>query len=361
MYKKTALITVVMLVILVFTVGGRVQAGEIIYNDDIRENVVKKEVLVKTADNVIVLVDTSSSMAATNKTYKKPYYELEKEALTTGIGRLPDLGYNLGIYRFTPWEVLYPMQKFDAAAAADALKKLPAEPGGRTPLVQSLNELESVLKDLSGKTVVYIFSDGGYDKLAGGTSPGDKATELAKNYDVSFQVIDYAVQERDRKTISDMSRANMSSRAIPFDSYVTQPYYALGPLYYSKWDTEVETISEKKVAGFKVDNILFEIDKSDLSAAGQEELNGVGKFLVEKPSAYTVLFGYTDDTGKPEYNMELSRRRAEEVADYLYNNFNLGPDRVISMWYGAENPIAGNDTEEGRAKNRRVEVSIGGL
>jgi outer membrane protein OmpA-like peptidoglycan-associated protein len=49
------------------------------------------------------------------------------------------------------------------------------------------------------------------------------------------------------------------------------------------------------------------------------------------------------------------------VADYLSKNFNLGSDRVVSLWYGAENPIASNDTDEGRAKNRRVEISIGGL
>ncbi len=59
MYKKTVLSTLVMFGILVFTVGGGVQAGEIIYADDIRENVITKEVLVRTADNVIVLVDTS--------------------------------------------------------------------------------------------------------------------------------------------------------------------------------------------------------------------------------------------------------------------------------------------------------------
>jgi OOP family OmpA-OmpF porin len=300
-------------------------------------------------------------MAAINKTYKKPYYELEKEALKTGMGRLPDLGFNVGIYKFTPWEVLYPMQKFDAAAATEALNKLPAKPAGKTPLVNSLNELETVLKGLSGKTVVYIFSDGGHDKMAGTTSPGDKTAELAKKYDVSFQVIDYSVQERDRKTVDDMARANMSSRKIPFDSYVTQPFYALGPLYYTKWDTEVVTTSEKKVSGYKVNNILFEIDSNELSSTAQEELDGVGKFLKEKPDAFVALFGYTDDTGKAEYNVELSRRRAEAAADYLQKNYELGSDRVVANWYGAENPIAGNDTVEGRAQNRRVEVSIGGM
>ena len=361
MYKNSFGLTLALLTILVFAFGSTVQAGEIIYADDIQQNVVTKEVLVRTADNVIVLVDTSSSMSQTNNKYKKTFYELEREALSSGFSRLPDIGYNTGIYRFTPWEELYPVQPFDRAAVAEAMKKLPAEASGRTPLVKSLDELESVLQGLSGKTFVYIFSDGRYDKLEGGTDAGDKTAELAKKYNVCFQVINYAVNERDRKRVRDIAKANMCSRAIPFDSYITSPYYAILPLYYTKWDTDVVTISERKVAGYKINNILFELDKSDLSAAAQEELNGVGKFLMDNPAASAALFGYTDDTGRLEYNWELSRRRAEAVADYLYNNFNLGSDRVVPFWYGADNPIAGNDTDAGRAKNRRVEISIGGL
>ena len=361
MCKRPILLALVILVALVFVAGSAVQAGEIIYDEDIRENVIQKEVLVRTADNVIVLVDSSSSMSAENKTYKKPYYTLEREALETGFTRLPDLGYNVGVYQFTPWEVIYPMQQFDRAAVVEAMKKLPAEPSGKTPLVKSLDELESVLQGLSGKTYVYLFTDGGYDKVTETKSPGQKVTALAEKYNVCFQIIDYSVQERDRKTVDDMARANMCSRTIPFDSYITQPYYALGPLYYTKWDTDVETISEKKVAGYKVNNILFELDKYELSAAAQEELTAVGKFLVANPSAYAVLFGYTDDTGRVEYNWQLSRLRAEAAADYLNKNFNLGTDRVVTLWYAAENPVASNDTAEGRAQNRRVEISIGGV
>jgi OOP family OmpA-OmpF porin len=73
------------------------------------------------------------------------------------------------------------------------------------------------------------------------------------------------------------------------------------------------------------------------------------------------VFGYTDDTGKAEYNIELSRRRAEVAADYLQKTYELSSDRVVALWYGAENAIASNDTTEGRAQNRRVEISIGGM
>jgi hypothetical protein len=72
--------------------------------------------------------------------------------------------------------------------------------------------------------------------------------------------------------------------------------------------------------------------------------------------------GYRWDKGTgPQPHVVLSAEGAEAVADYLYNNFNLGSDRVVPFWYGADNPIAGNDTDAGRAKNRRVEISIGGL
>jgi len=346
MNKKSVQWTLAILMIFLFA-GTTVQASEIIYKSDLQNMVVSNETVVKTADNVIFLVDTSESMAAMNKTHSKSFYELEKAALKTGFERLPDLGYNVGVYRFTPWEVIYPMQKFNAAKAEDALNKLPAQAAGDTPLVQGLNELGTVLQNMSGKTYVYIFTDGGYDKAASTTSPGDIATELAKKYNVCFQIVDYAFQPRNVKTVSDMSRANTCSRTISFDSYVDQPYYAISPLYYAKQSK------------YNANPILFGIDKYDLSPTAKKELDGIGKFLVEQPKSFVVLFGYTDDTGKPGYNMELSRRRAEAAADYLEKDYNLRSDRVVANWYGAANPVASNGTTAGRSQNRRVELGIG--
>jgi OOP family OmpA-OmpF porin len=361
MYKNSFGLALAILASLLFTVGGAVQAGEIIYADDIKQNIVTKEVLVRAADNVIVLVDSSSSMGETDKNRTKPNYQLETEALKAGFQRVPDLGYNIGVYRFTPWEAVYPIQKADPAVVAEALNKLPDKPAGPTPLLQSLDELEKVLKGLSGKTFVYLFSDGGYIKLKNHPSPWEKTAMLAHDYDVCFQLIDYSAQKREKKIVADMAKANWCSRVIPFDSYVTQPYYGVGPLFYTRWDTEIETLTEKKVVGYKVDNVLFDVDKYDITPAAKEGIDKIGKFVTANPSAFAVLFGYTDETGKPEYNMELSRRRAESVANYLYNNFELSPDRVIPLWYGAANAVASNDSDEGRAKNRRVEISIGGL
>jgi OOP family OmpA-OmpF porin len=343
-----------------WTVTGN--AAEIIYQEDIVQNVVTRDALVRTADNVIILVDASSSMAFSHRKFKKTNYELEKEALGAGYARLPDLGYNLGIYNFAPtWKEIYPVQKFDAAKVSDAMKQLPAQPSGRTPLVGGLEKLEGVLKGLQGKTVVYIFSDGGWENAPAGPDPGGKTAELARKYNVCFIVVSYATEPDGVKRVKDMGKANACSRVIPFDSYITNPYYAIGPLYYTKSETSVETTSKKKIASIKIGSIYFDYDKFELKPQEKEELNQLGKFLQANPKAFVALQGFCDSRGTPEYNLELSRRRAEAVADYLMKNYKLDSGRVTTMWYGEANPVASNDTAEGMAKNRRVEISVTGL
>jgi hypothetical protein len=106
---------------------------------------------------------------------------MEKQALAAGNMRLPDLGYNIGVYTFSPsWKEIYPMQKFDRAKLAEAMKQMPAKPSGRTPLVAGLEKLEGVLKGLSGRTVVYLFSDGGYEQAVG-KDPATRQRSLPAN------------------------------------------------------------------------------------------------------------------------------------------------------------------------------------
>jgi OmpA-OmpF porin, OOP family len=360
--KKVKLSWIVALVSLaVLGLNAPVNAAEIIYQDDIVTNVVTKDVLVRTADNVIILVDASSSMESSHRKFKKTNYELEKEALAAGNSRLPDLGYNVGVYNFSPaWKEIYPVQKFDAAKVSEAMKQLPAKPSGRTPLVAGLDKLEGVLKGLSGKTVVYIFSDGGYEQ-APGKDPGNKTAELAVKYNVCFIVISYATDPDGVKRVKDMGKANACSRVIPFDSYITNPYYALGPLYYSMSVKTTEITSKKKMVGVKVGDIHFDYDTFALKSQEKEELNQLGKFLQANPKTFVAVQGFTDNRGTPEYNMKLSRERAEAVTDYLVKNFKLDSGRVATMWYGEANPVASNDSAENRWKNRRVEIAVSGL
>ena len=83
--------------------------------------------------------------------------------------------------------------------------------------------------------------------------------------------------------------------------------------------------------------------------------------MKKNPNAYALLVGYTDSIGSEEYNLYLSNRRADNVGSYLMNNHGVSQDQIVVNWYGESNPVAGNDTEEGRAQNRRVEIAVGGI
>ena len=76
------------------------------------------------------------------------------------------------------------------------------------------------------------------------------------------------------------------------------------------------------------------------------------------PQTATTVEGYTDSTGNPAYNQKLSERRADAVRNVLVNQYGVAADRINSVGYGENNPVADNATSEGRAINRRVEASV---
>jgi OmpA-OmpF porin, OOP family len=88
-------------------------------------------------------------------------------------------------------------------------------------------------------------------------------------------------------------------------------------------------------------------------------LDETGKLLLKYPSLVIQIEGHTDDAGNPETNYRLSRERAKSVLEYLLRKFpSLGRDRLRSMGFGADKPIASNATAEGRKMNRRVDFVV---
>jgi outer membrane protein OmpA-like peptidoglycan-associated protein len=104
-------------------------------------------------------------------------------------------------------------------------------------------------------------------------------------------------------------------------------------------------------------NVTFATDSSDISPAFYSVLDSVGEVFKEFTDTSIDIAGYTDSTGSDMYNQELSERRANSVASYIVRT-GVHPGRIQARGFGKRNPIAGNDTEMGRAQNRRVEISI---
>lgn len=103
--------------------------------------------------------------------------------------------------------------------------------------------------------------------------------------------------------------------------------------------------------------LLFDVDKAALKPASKENLEKLATILNKYPDTEILLEGHTDATGSEEHNLELSRSRAQSVAIYLERQ-QVNPTRFTIMGYGESQPIADNDTPEGRAANRRVEIAI---
>lgn len=104
-------------------------------------------------------------------------------------------------------------------------------------------------------------------------------------------------------------------------------------------------------------NIFFQTSSYKLLPKSFTSLKEVVQILNENPSYNISVDGYTDNTGKPEYNLTLSGQRAQSVKNYLVEN-GIAESRITSAGHGIDNPIADNKTAAGRAQNRRVEMTL---
>jgi outer membrane protein OmpA-like peptidoglycan-associated protein/Tfp pilus assembly protein PilF/Tol biopolymer transport system component len=104
-------------------------------------------------------------------------------------------------------------------------------------------------------------------------------------------------------------------------------------------------------------NIFFELDKSTLMTESEAELRKLQQFLNNNPNVKIEIGGHTDNQGTFEYNQKLSEERAKSVFEYLIDN-GISSERLAYKGYSFDKPIADNETEEGRAQNRRTEFKI---
>lgn len=121
-------------------------------------------------------------------------------------------------------------------------------------------------------------------------------------------------------------------------------------------DAEVRREGEGIVINFK-EKVLFGYDQAVLGAAAQANLDKLVKILNAYPDTDIQIIGHTDSKGSDEYNQGLSERRANAVVAYLRQDGITGT-RLTAIGKGETDPIAGNDTEDDRALNRRVEFVI---
>lgn len=123
-------------------------------------------------------------------------------------------------------------------------------------------------------------------------------------------------------------------------------------------DATVETVNNGEAIKVTFDSgILFATNSSTLSDASRNALRNFANSLKSNPDTDIRIVGFTDNTGKVDYNQTLSEKRAKSVYDYLMMQ-GVSSDRMVYEGKGVHDPVADNSTPEGRSLNRRVEILI---
>jgi outer membrane protein OmpA-like peptidoglycan-associated protein len=117
--------------------------------------------------------------------------------------------------------------------------------------------------------------------------------------------------------------------------------------------------TQESAHGFVVNlpDILFDLNEATLKTEAQLVLAKLAGIMLIMPDQGAVIEGHTDSTGSPDYNLDLSQRRARAVLDFMQGE-GLAPTRLRAIGKGMESPVADNSSPEGRKRNRRVEIEI---
>ncbi|MCG8637139.1 MAG: OmpA family protein [Desulfobacterales bacterium] len=333
-------------------------------------------------DNFVLVLDASSSMR--HDYMGNPKFVTAK-ALTERLNMtIPELGQTAGLRTFghadavskNLTELFYGMDKYNSAALAEKLAMV-TEPGGWSPLGTALDGVQGDLEGLSGiHNAVVIISDGldMEPKIAQVQALKDKFGSS-----VCFYPIQVGNDPEGTAFLSEVARigdcgflsnADDLMKGDGIAAFVERVFLEkAGPKKQAMKDSDGDGVYDENdqcpntpvgakvnaVGCWTLDNVLFDFDKSVIKPEAYPLLDEVVVILEKNPAMSIELQGHTDNIGTKEYNMGLSMRRANAVAQYLVDKGILR-NRLATTGFGYSNPVALNGTDFGRSLNRRVEI-----
>ncbi len=350
---------------------------------------------VKSCDSFVLVTDESSSM---NLYYHwKEKIKLEKKILEIVNKNIPEVDYLSSLESLTckmnnpdksVVKNLYPVATYNKTKMAEAISKVKGSDAW-TPLSFALKGIESDLKEMNGKIHVIIFSDGeeNYEKI--------KASKVAKDLKQKYNICIYAVQIGDskegRKNLKAIVDATGCGKLYSGDSLLNgkdlnkfikevfgyeklvevKPKPAPRSVVkvekdsdhdgiYDRYDQCPDTLKGAPVDAhgcWNIPVVYFDTDKYNIKPVFYPMLQSIIHVLKLNPEVKLVIKGYTDSKASEKYNLKLSEKRAKEVAKFFEKN-SIASDRLIVKYFGECCPVASNNSEDGRALNRRVEFEI---
>jgi outer membrane protein OmpA-like peptidoglycan-associated protein len=168
----------------------------------------------------------------------------------------------------------------------------------------------------------------------------DVADSLRRNLSAALD----SLQQRDRE-LAELRRLQLEAEAV---RRVETAFSA----------EEGRVLLQQRDLILRLHGLVFASGSADIPPEDQPLLDKVVEAVTAFPEARLVIEGHTDSTGSEATNQELSQRRAEVVRDYLVQHAGVEPGKVTPIGFGSGRPVASNDTEAGRALNRRIEITI---
>ena len=355
---------------LVDTTCSNTATNAMVKNGDYREKI----------NNFLLIQDASSSMSKTKgKTfnYDSSKFEISKELARCLNNTLPDdFNANAGMRVFGPVStkkgLIYGMSTYNKEALGNAVNSL-GKTGGVSALANVIDNGNTDLSNMSGNAAVIILSDGLY---TGGSNPVAAAARMKEMYGDNVCIYTVLIGEdaKGKMTMEQIADAGKCGFATDLETigqsqgmnkFVTDVFLAkvmrkpAPPAPPPPVIKKPAPVMEKPVEKISMTlHFEFDFDKAVVRPEAHDDATKIADSMKKYSKANVLLEGHTDSKGNEDYNMNLSKRRAESVKNYLVENFNVDASRISTIGYGESNPISTNDTPAGRQSNRRVVANI---
>jgi OOP family OmpA-OmpF porin len=334
-------------------------------------------------DNFVVILDTSYSM--NHKYGEKKKVEIAKEFCAAMNQTLPELNYNGALITFGHDDSImldYGPTQYSTSGFGSALNATKAPSGNSSfPLKAAITAAAGELKSSQGQVAVIIVSDGENMDQAPVKAAKAMKGEFGNRLCIYTVLVgDNPAGEALMKQVAAAGECGVSASADGFkDSgamgdFVKSVFLAkAAPMVVAPkpMDSDGDGVTDdldqcpNTPKGATVDArgcwtyaavVLFDFDSAEIKSEAFPMLDEAALILKKNPAMKVEIDGHTDNVGPAAYNMTLSERRAKSIMKYFVDH-GVEAQRLTTKGFGFTKPAVSNDTKEGRAKNRRVELT----
>jgi len=340
-------------------------------------------------DNFMVILDASSSMAEKYNGQNK--FKIAKDFLDAMNKTIPELEFNGALRTFGHHasvskkltELFYGPTEYSRSGFEEGLMSV-SRAGGTSPLGEAINAASDDLTSVQGKIAVIIVSDG----KDMGPKPVMAAESLKSQFGDRLCIFTVLIEDNPagKQALEQIAQAGGCGDSTTADKIASSGGMAgfVEGIFLAKaapkpapepapktMDSDGDGVADNldqcpnTPMGATVDargcwtydaKVLFDFNSAEIKPEAYPMLDEASDILKENPELNVEIDGHTDSIGPADYNMKLSERRANIVMEYFISK-GIDANRLTIKGFGSTKPAASNDTQEGRAKNRRVELT----